>query len=159
MKLFLIVAGGLTGVIVLVALVGTLVLNNKYDSQPEADEFAAGSLPAPLLNGAYKGTQFTGLGSNWAGKQFIATNNEGINNFKGTGELEQRYPFQTSQQIGLRNKDLQVLQLDYNYQNNPLWLKFIKDEVVQVGPDKYLGKIHLKLGPLVVSLGYFRLEK
>ncbi len=159
MKVFIILLGGFIGFLLLVTLVGSIVFNRKYDSKPEAKEFLAGQFPSPALNGDYNGTKFTGIGKNWLGKKFEPSNNDGINNFQGATTTETRYPFRTSQQNGLRNSEQAVLQLNYAYQNNPLWLRFIKDEIIQTDQGKYLGKIHLKVGPLVITLGYFRLEK
>lgn len=159
MKLLLLGFGGFIFLVIVLSLIGGIVLNARYDNRPEAIEFASGQFPAPALDGDYKGNQFTGLGKNWLGKNFYARENKGINNFSSetAGQTERRYPFATSRANGLRNKDLEVLQLDYNQPGNPFWMQFIKDELVQTAPGEYLGKIHVKLGPLVVTLGYFRL--
>lgn len=161
MKLLLLGFGGLIILVIVLSLIGGIVLNARYDNRPEAAEFANGQFPAPALEGNYKGNQFTGLGKNWLGKNFNARENKGINNFSSetAGKTEQRYPFATSKATGLRNTDLDVLQLDYNQPGNPFWLQFIKDELVQTAPGEYLGKIHVKVGPLVVMLGYFRLSQ
>lgn len=159
MKILITLFSGFMGFLLLVILAGSIVFNRKYDSKPEAKEFLAGQFPSPALNGDYKGTKFTGIGENWLGKKFEPSNNEGINNFKGVAATEVRYPFQTSRQTGLRSSGQEVLQLNYAYKNNPLWLRFIRDEIVQTDQGTYLGKIHLKIGPLVITLGYFRLEK
>lgn len=161
MKLLLIVFGGVIGLAAVLILIGGLVLNSRFDKRPEAQEFAAGQFPSPALDGDYKGKQFTGLGKDWLGKYFNARDNNGLNNFdpKAAGDVKQRYPFTTSKASGLRNKDLNVLLLDYNQPSNPFWLHFIKDELVQVRPGEYLGKIHFKLGPVVITLGYFQLSQ
>lgn len=161
MKLLLLGFGGVIGLVIVLSLIGGIVLNARYDNRPEAIEFASGQFPASALDGSYKGNQFTGLGKDWLGKNFNARENKGINNFSSetAGKSEQRYPFATSKATGLRNSDLEVLQLDYNQPSNPFWMQFIKDELVQTAPGEYLGKIHVKLGPLVFTLGYFRLEK
>lgn len=157
------VVGGSLLVLVLLVLIGASVYNVRSDHRPEASEFLEGTLPEPVLNGDYKGEQFTGLGKNWRGKNFSAATNSGINNFANAPsstteqQYEQRYPFLTSNTRGLRNTSTSVLQLNYNTGDNPLWLKFIRDELVQVSPNNYLGKIQLKVGFLVVTLGYFHL--
>lgn len=53
------------------------------------------------------------------------------------------FPFQTSIGPGLRDRDRQVLRLDYNVEANPrltVSVRRIRDEVVQVDEDLYLGK-------------------
>lgn len=155
-----IIFGALIGLIVLLLLTAG-IFNFKNDRKPEAQEFLSGKAPGPALDGSYKGTQFSGLGKLWRGKSFNSTENTGINDFSSesdTNKLEQRYPFKTSQTSGLRNRDQSVMQLNYNTANNPLWMKLIKDEVVEVSPRNYLGKIQLKIGFAVITLGYFRLS-
>ena len=161
MKLILTILIGLGGLFIAGIFVAGLILNSRADSSPEAKEFLNGSYPEPALNGSYAGNHFDGLGKDWLGKQFFASQNNGVNNFRSTSQntLNQRYEFDTSQQNGLRNKNTKVLLLDYNRPGNPFWLRFIKDEIVKVGEGKYLGKIQLKLGPFVITLGYFRLTQ
>lgn len=161
MKLLLLITGGFIGLAVVLVLISWLVLNTHFDSRTEAQEFATGTLPSPGLDGSYKGNHFDGLGKDWLGKQFNSAQNTGINNFKSksNGPAEQRYTFATSAETGLRNNKLVVLQLNYNKPGNPIWLRPIRDELVQTNQGEYLGKIHLKLGPIVITLGYFRLSK
>jgi len=142
--------------IFLVILFTLLFLKNwKTQSSPDQKEFSKGSLPSPLPNGQYKGS--TGnLNTPWKGKEFNASSSSGINLVKDKKVL----PFKTYFGKGLQNKNLDVLKIDYNIPQNPIWLRFILDEIVQVEKDKYLGKIHLRLLPgLSLSLGYFRLER
>jgi hypothetical protein len=42
---------------------------------------------------------------------------------------------------------------------NPWWLRRVLDEIVQVGPDHFLGKVHLRWGPTHLTVGYFELRK
>lgn len=141
-------------------MVGSTIYNFRSDKSPEAQEFITGTSPNPSLDGMYKGNEFKGMGASWMGKQFNSAQNTGINNFRGKDTaVEQRYEFSTSVKNGLRNKDKTVLLLDYNVIGNPIWLRFIRDEIVQVSPNHYLGKIHVKIGPIVTTIGYFRLDK
>ena len=105
-------------------------------------------------NGLYKGS--VNFKTSWEGKKFDASSSAGINIIGG----KEKYPFKTYTGKGIRDKNLDVLKIDYNIPQNPLWLRFILDEIVEVDKDKYLGKVHLNLIPgLPLSLGYFRLEK
>lgn len=161
MKLALIILGACVVIAVGVLLAAASIYNSRSDSKPEAKEFLAGKAPEPALDGSYKGNRVTGLDDNWLGKHFNSRESTGINNFaskSNAGATEQRYPFATSQVAGLRNKSQTVLQLNYNIGSNPLWLKLIRDELVEVSPGNYLGKIQLKVGFVVVTLGYFRLS-
>lgn len=146
-------------VFVFTALV--LVINARSDMRPESSVFSTGSLPSPTPSGSLAGNHFSGLGENWQGKHFYASKNAGINNFKSKTTptvIEQRYPFKTSVKQGLRNKNQNVLQLNYDVAGNPLWLRLIKDEIVEVRPGHFQGKIHLKVSFIVVTLGFFSLD-
>ncbi len=118
-------------------------------------DFPKGTFPSPLPDGFYKGT-VQNLNTNWKGKIFDATNSSGINIF-GDKKV---YLFKTYKGKGLQDKNLDVLKIDYNLKENPFWLRFILDEIVQIAPGKYLGKVLLNLIPgLPFSLGYFWLER
>jgi hypothetical protein len=69
------------------------------------------------------------------------------------------YPFFAAGR-GLFDDQMMVLKLDYNIKGNPFWLRCVLDEVVQIGPDHYLGKMHLKIIPgIPFSVLYFELKK
>ena len=70
----------------------------------------------------------------------------------------ERQPFKTYYGNGLRDKNLNVLVLDYDIPENPFWLRYIRDEIVQVAPNQYLGKLHLRVIGFAFTLGYFELE-
>jgi hypothetical protein len=158
MRLLLAIIIGLAFIVLTLLMVVARTYNYRNDNKPEAAEFRSGHVPEPPLNGSYKGNAFTGMGESWLGKQFDAGQNSGINNFRAqNGTTEQRYSFTTSLAPGLRNKTQEVLRLNYDVSGNPLWLRFIRDEVVEIEPGHYIGKIHLKLGFIVITIGYFRL--
>ncbi len=148
----------------LLALIGLIVLiliGLTYRTQKSADQalFLLGKVPNPLPDGLFKGTaEYTG---SWIGKNFNASTTEGINLFKNAnGTVTEKYPFKTSIGKGIRDTNLDVIKIDYNIPNNPFWLRSVLDEMVEVAPGKYLGKVHLRLGTLFsVAIGYFRLEK
>lgn len=121
--------------------------------------FLQGSVPSVMPDGLHKGI-FLGAKTSWRGKIFDSANAKGINLFddKKGGTVE-KYPFKTYTGKGLLdNKD--VLKIDYNIQANPFWLAWIVDEVVQVAPGEYLGKMNLKIVPgFPFGILYFELKK
>ncbi len=138
----------------------------KTQNSPNQKLFLAGRIPNPLPNGPYKGS-VENIKTGWQGKKFDATASTGINLISG----KQAYPFKTYVGKGIQDKNLEVLKIDYNFSSseisssaynipqNPLWLKFILDEIVEVSPNHFLGKVHINFFGLIFSLGYFKLEK
>ncbi len=121
--------------------------------------FLAGEVPDKAPDGIYKGS-VKNLKTSWIGKAFNAKDTSGINNFKEQGGIVKKYPFKTYVGRGIQDRNKDVLKIDYNIADNPLWLRFILDEVVEIKPNKLLGKIHIRFLPgLAFSLGYFNLEK
>ena len=122
--------------------------------------FLAGTVPNPVLDGLYYGA-VPGHTVSWLGKKFYAAREKGINVFsdgKG-GEVEQ-YPFVTSVGKGLHEKNLDVLKIDYDIPGNPVWLRLVVDEVVQVAPGWYLGKLEARMIPgYPFALTYFELKQ
>ena len=129
----------------------------KSRRSPNHALFRRGSIPLQLPEGDYKGS-VTGYGGDWIGKTFDPQHAAGKNLFRSPGGVEQRYPFKTAVGRGLADP-ITVVKIDYDIVGNPLWLRSILDEIVEVGPNHYLGKIHLRLGPMHVTVGYFELKK
>ncbi len=129
----------------------------KVQSSPLQADFLKGKVPSNM-DGFYKGTVTT-IKTNWQGKKLDASNSAGINIFKEADGNQERYPFKTYTGKGLiDNRD--VLKIDYSDNKDPWWLKFILDELVETSPNKYLGKVHIKIFPGIgFSLSYFQLEK
>ena len=56
--------------------------------------------------------------------------------------------------------DKEVLRIDYSSSDNPWWCVRVVDEIVEVKPGEYLGKVCLRPFPQVsVALAFFRLSK
>ncbi len=140
-------------VIGLTLLVG--VFRTIYiQSSPNQAKFLKGTVPQKL-NGYYKGHV---NGFDWQGKKFDASHSAGINIFK-EDKSEESFPFKTYPAKGLQD-NIEVLRIDYSQNSDPWWLKFIVDELVEVSPGKYLGKIHIQIfRGLSFAVGYFNLEK
>ena len=144
-------------VIIIIILPILLGLIRTWQTQNSSNQklFLSGHVPNPLPNGSYKGS-VGNIKTGWQGKKFDASASAGINLISG----KEVYPFKTYAGKGIQDKNLGVYKIDYNIPTNPLWLKFILDEIVEVSPNHFLGKVHLKIIPgLPFTLGYFRLEK
>lgn len=141
-------------IVILLGILRSIQIQNN----PQQKEFLNGTVPKDLPNGLYKGK--VGLKTNWQGKRFDASASAGINVFKKNGQTSESYPFKTYVGPGAQDKNLKVLKIDYSENKKPWWLRYILDEVVEVSPGKYLGKLHITAIPgLPFSLGFFRLEK
>ncbi len=142
--------------ILFVLIVFGLYKTYKVEHSKNQAAFRGGKLPEPLPDGFYKGNLFKGLGANWQGKVFDQAQHTGINQFSDG----QRFVFKTYQAQGLRDRNTTVLRIDYNQKGNPWWLHFVVDEIVEVEPGHYLGKVHLKIIPgLPFTVSYFELSK
>ncbi len=139
-----------------VIFVGYMFFHTYRAENSESQKlFLTGKFPSPLPDGFYKGTTEISQ-KGWEGKTFFSTRSTGINTFQG----EQKFPFVTSQGKGLTDPELEVVKIDYKNGKNPFWVAPVLDEIVQVAPGKYVGKIHYRLIPgFPFVLGYFQLEK
>lgn len=149
----------IVGIIVLLIMAG-FVRTYMVQNGSEQKLFLSGKVPSDLPNGFYKGSANIYTGS-WRGKKFDHDAETGVNIFRNDfGIEEERYPFRTYIDKGLQDKDLQVIKLDYNVSKNPYYLRWVLDEIVEVGDNKYLGKVHLRIIPgFPFTLGYFTLQK
>ncbi len=149
-------------IIFLILLMFVLGMFRAYKMEHNAmqEQFQKGVANIATLDGEYNGVAHGYEGTSWKGKTLNRTNHMGINRFMKDGVASTNYPFQFSLRKGLRDKDMDVITLDYNQKENPWWLKYVVDEMVEVAPREYLGKVHLKIAPsIVVTLGYFTLSK
>ena len=72
---------------------------------------------------------------------------------------EELYPFKTYIGKGLQDKKINVIKIDYA-QSDPWWVTYVLDEIVEIGPQTYLGKVHLTIIPgIPFTVGFFRLQK
>ncbi len=147
------------GYAVIIAILYCLLLGFYFtwvaEHSANQDLFVKGALPNPSLDGDYKGSANFNTGP-WRGKTFDQKTATGANLFRYTT----RFPFKTYAGKGIRDKELDVLKLDYNLPQNPFWLRIVIDEIVQVAPEKYLGKAHILLIPEhPFTVTYFTLVK
>ena len=114
---------------------------SKYPD-PAPDGFLRGVLPK---------------NTNWLGKKFDALNNMGINVFLENGKKKNKYKFKTYKGKSFSDSNLDVLKIDYNVSSNPLYLRFLVDELVETKRGEYSGKLYFRIGG--VKLGSFKLKK
>jgi len=131
----------------------------QMEHSPAQQAFAKGIIPHPLPDGFLAGS-VSGKTS-WLGKKFAAAQMRGINVFDaGNGAESERYPFVMSTGAGVRDAKMQVVKIDYEIPGNPFWLRRILDEVVEIAPGHYLGKLHVRIIPgIPFTLGYFDLKQ
>lgn len=136
-----------------------LVRTRLTQRSPKQDEFLRGRVPRELPDGFYEGSADFDTRS-WKGKTFNADEARGVNILEKDGGRGEEFPFRLYTGPGIQDPEIEVLKIDYDIAGNPLWLRSILDEVVEVDDGTLLGKIHVRLVPgLPFSLGYFRLEK
>lgn len=147
--------------LVLIALAGALYLTWHSNSSDLEKEFAKGTIPEPALSGLYKGSVDLPVKVTWRGKQFDAATTTGINVFEDNlGSTTQKYPFRYGEAFAQREVGIKVIAIDYDLPENPFWMRPILDEIVQIAPGKYLGKLNLRIFPgYPFTLGFFKLEK
>ena len=158
------------------SLVTFLVQNSDYQKK-----FLQGSTPAQPPDGFYQGTAHVLFDKQtpWLGKSFNSADNLGFNVFTSSGgkllrlltPLYNRFSrnsegntkafyFKTRSEPALKDAPLNVIKLDYDSAENPFIIRIILDEIVEIAPEQYLGKIHLKVLPGFYStIGYFGLKK
>ncbi|MDX6580895.1 MAG: hypothetical protein QOI10_79 [Solirubrobacterales bacterium] len=143
-----------------------------------------GILVVPLIQGAFDrfATTLTGAWMPWLGKSFDSNLHRGYNRlapsarwpaklfwpFYSTSEDEDArgaFDFETAIEPGKADPGVQVLKIDYGpVSSNPrLVIRRIRDELVQIVPDTYLGKILWRSGDgdeaTYSCIGYFALRQ
>jgi hypothetical protein len=168
--------------VVAVAVIYVLGLLATFlvERSPYQPMFVAGRAPDPLPDGFHPGEAHILLDKQtpWLGKSFDAQAQMGFNIFTPIGArilkvaspLYQKfsvndegntraYYFKTFVGKGKKDMNTDVFKLDYDLPENPFWIRAILDEVVEIAPQEYLGKIHVKVLPgYWISIGYFGLQ-
>jgi hypothetical protein len=122
--------------------------------------FLAGRLPATAPNGFYAGSVPGISNSSWQGKRFDSATASGINIFLEKGSAIAQYPFKTAIGRGARDPEKMVFQIKYDNPKNPWWVRIFLDEVVEVKPNLFLGKLNIKLIPgRPYQITFFELRK
>lgn len=168
-------------IVVVILMLGSLV-TLLVERSPYHQVFVQGRVPNPLPDGFHPGMAHVLLDKQtpWLGKQFDRTQQVGFNIFTPLGAKilklasplyrkfslneegnTRAYYFKTWVGKGKKDVNVDVLKLDYAaVPENPLSIRIILDEVVEIAPQQYLGKIHVKLLPgFFVTIGYFGLTE
>ncbi len=146
------------GILLLLVLLA-VVLGFVTQSSRHQKEFRSGRAPNPLPDGFWSGSADFPVGS-WRGKRFDAKKQSGVNVFGDGNTTKERYAFRMYQAKALWDPGLTVIRIDYNVPENPFWLWPAMDEIVQIAPNRIVGKIHYRLLPnLSIPLGFFRQQQ
>jgi hypothetical protein len=158
-----------------------IILSLLVANSPRQKQFVEGTLPASAPDGFYRGSAYL-LGNRrvpWLGKSFERDNALGFNIFtpKGAKLLKlmtpfydrfrinadnntDAYYFKTSTGPGFKDREIETFKLDYDSPENPFLIRIILDEIVEIAPQSFLGKVHLKVFPgYYATIGFFGLEK
>ena len=129
----------------------------QVENSDNQKKFAAGKAPSTALDGLYHGSVSTPIKVTWLGKKFIAASSTGINVFEDGSSTTERYPFATA--LGISGSTT-VLNIKYDLPENPFWLRPVLDQLVEIAPGDYLGKLTVLVVPgYPFSLGFFKLIK
>jgi hypothetical protein len=113
----------------------------------------------------------------WLGKTFSPTTGTGLNRFTPTpatrawlrtlfprhrpevarGDRLEAFPFRTCVGRGKIDAGVSVLKIDYDFEANPMLIRHILDELVQIAPGRYLGKVLFRSGGRYRRIGFFSL--
>ena len=148
--------------------------------EPWPSGFQAGRLVAMSTWGPWDSLvqRIAGLWMPWLGKSFEGSAKSGINYFRQTaatrwwlrllfpgyrlplvaGDRIEAFPFRNAVEPGALDPDMQVLKIDYDFEANPALIRRILDELVEVAPGRYLGKILFRLGTTYHAIGFFSLR-
>ena len=154
------------------------------DPPRDLDGPTEGILVVPLIQGAFDrfATTLTGGWMPWLGKSFDAAAQRGYNRlapsarwpakvlwpfYSTTDDEDARhaFDFETAIEPGKADPEVQVLKIDYGpVESNPrLVIRQIRDELVELVPDTYLGKILWRSGEgddvSYANIGYFALRQ
>ena len=114
----------------------------------------------------------------WLGKSFDPEAQTGVNHFLPTAgtrllmkvmfpryvpERErldriEAFPFRTRIAPGELDPSVDVLKIDYDFEPNPVLVRRILDELVQVAPGRYLGKVLMRVRDAHHRVGFFSLS-
>jgi hypothetical protein len=115
----------------------------------------------------------------WQGKIFDTREQSGVNRFvqapasrlalktvfpgytpeKTTEDHIEAFPFRTRVAPGEVDREVAVLKIDYDFEANPNFLiRRILDELVQIAPGRYLGKILFRASARFHPIGFFSLR-
>jgi hypothetical protein len=121
--------------------------------------------------------RITRLWMPWLGKTFSPSTGTGLNRFTPTTATRvslralfprhtpemvfddrlEAFPFRTCVARGELDSGVNVLKIDYDFEANPTLIRHILDELVQIAPGRYLGKVLFRSGSRYYRIGFFSL--
>ena len=146
---------------------------------PLPDGFLSGRLVATSTWGPWDSfvQRMAGLWMPWVGKSFQEGAKTGLNRFRPTagarlwlrlvfpthaprdsGDRLEAFPFRTTVGPGEIDRDVGVLKIDYDFEANPALIRRVLDELVQIAPGLYLGKVLFRLFGRFYRVGFFSLR-
>jgi hypothetical protein len=131
--------------------------NWQTENDPREKLFLAGSVPTQKPDGFHERNMPNYTGT-WQGKKFDSANGRGVNIFKENGALVVRYMFRTGAVKSLSERSKEVYEINYDLPENPLWLRFLVDEIVENQDGTFTGKIHVKVLWMKYAVGWFSLK-
>ncbi len=113
----------------------------------------------------------------WLGKTFSPSTGTGLNRFSPTtatrfalralfprhvpemilAEQIEAFPFRTCVSAGELDPGVKVMKIDYDFEANPSLIRHILDELVQIAPGRYLGKVLFRSRGRFHRIGFFSL--
>lgn len=114
----------------------------------------------------------------WLGKTFAATTGTGLNRFSPTTATRvwlwamfpthrseqalpdriEAFPFRTRVAPGELDPRVDVLKIAYDFEANPAPIRHVLDELVQIAPGRYLGKVLFRVRDRYYRIGFFSLQ-
>ena len=146
---------------------------------PTPDGFLPGRLLATTTWAPLDGLarRMSGLWMPWQGKTLFRERSAGVNRFLPNVRVPMRavwpgytpeyvgpdrveaFPFRTRISPGELDPGVDVLKIDYDFEANPdFMIRRILDELVQVAPGRYLGKVLLRARGRFHPIGFFSLR-
>ncbi len=155
------------------------LFSSGVEPDPTPSGFQTGRLLATSTWGPWDAVvmRIAQLWMPWLGKTFSPTTGTGLNRFTPTtatrvwlwtlfprhrpevarGDRLEAFPFRTCVGRGKIDADVSVLKIDYDFEANPMLIRHILDELVQIAPGRYLGKVLFRSGGRYRRIGFFSL--
>lgn len=150
---------------ILLVLGGLVVwyMNMTVNSLPEQSTFEKNSFYSESFPyGDHIGTTTSWYKGSWIGKGFSEEDDTGINIYQKelSDTHDTKYPFIVREGKSLEDTTKKVIVLDYNVPENSYWLRFLREEIVELPDGSYLGKTLFVVIPQVpIDVSFFTLEK
>jgi len=137
--------------------------NQTTNTLPQQQVFVENSyFSNSLPYGDYTGETTAWFAGAWEGKRFSQEQDTGVNIYKNplSPYEDLRYPFTIREGTSLENQDKKVIVLDYNVPENPYWIRFLREEMVELEDGTYVGKtLYVIVQQYPIAISFFTLRK